>query len=83
MTYILTFAIFACAMAGIAVGIIFSGRKELPQSCGGVAQNPDCCMTCPEKETCDDAPQHDRDENPFLKQATGPHSGTPVAASRT
>lgn len=53
---ILTLAVFGLGFAGMAVGVIVAGRgKELKGSCGGVGSNPDCCMTCPDKDACDDA----------------------------
>jgi hypothetical protein len=53
---ILTTAVFALGFAAMAVGVILQGRKKaLKGSCGGVASNPDCCMSCdkPEDERCD------------------------------
>lgn len=35
--FLLIFALFALAMAGLSLGVIFSG-KELSGSCGGVAE---------------------------------------------
>lgn len=53
---ILTLVVFALAFAGLAIGVIVQGqRRELKGSCGGVGANPDCCMTCPEKDHCDAA----------------------------
>lgn len=55
---ILTTAVFGLGFAAMAVGVIVSGRsKELKGSCGGVANNPDCCQKCDksddEKKDCD------------------------------
>ena len=53
-TVFLALAIFALAFAGMAIGVLVQGQRgELKGSCGGVAANPDCCMTCPDKPKCD------------------------------
>ena len=51
----LTIAVFIITVLAMAVGVIMTrGQKQLQGSCGGPAFNPACCMTCPEKDTCDD-----------------------------
>ncbi|MFZ9886574.1 MAG: hypothetical protein ACO3JL_03635 [Myxococcota bacterium] len=53
-TLLLATLLFGIAFVGMAIGVIVSGRdKELKGSCGGVGTNPDCCMTCPDKDKCD------------------------------
>jgi hypothetical protein len=94
---VLVTAVFGLAFAGMAIGVIVQGRgKELKGSCGGVGTglgggtDPDCCMTCPEKDQCDDA----RDsaelaavagkrtgDHPALAQAPASDSGRPVAST--
>lgn len=46
-TILISIAIFAVLMAGMAVGVIFS-NKELQGSCGGVG-GKECTCTDPEK----------------------------------
>lgn len=61
-TLLLTMLLFAIAFIGMAIGVIVSGRdKELKGSCGGVGTNPDCCMTCPDKDRCDVGDELDED----------------------
>lgn len=87
-------AVFGLAFAAMAIGVIVTGKKELKGSCGGVAANPDCCMTCPDKPVCDEAEKL-KDEfahvagkgggsHPALSQApsASAHSGQPVATPR-
>jgi hypothetical protein len=87
-------ALFALAFAGMAIGVIVTGKKELKGSCGGIAANPDCCMTCPDKPQCDEA-EALKDEfahvagkgggsHPALAQAASAPStsGPPVATPR-
>ena len=53
---LLVFAIFSLGFVGMALGVIVAGQKKvLKGSCGGVGEDPDCCMTCPEKESCENA----------------------------
>ena len=76
---LITLAIFALCFAGLAVGVILTQDKELGGSCGGVANNPDCCQACPEKDDCDDAEQvlaAARDKEHPLLQQVPPEMGT-------
>ena len=89
-SFVVVFVLFAFAMVGMAVGVIFSGKRgELKGSCGGPEVNSDCCQTCPEKDACDDAETVHarlglppaRGDHPSLSQASATvASGTPVAA---
>lgn len=94
-TIVLATVLFALAFAGMAIGVIVSGReKELKGSCGGVGANPDCCMTCPDKPECEHATHLDEEfasvanrgggSHPALAQApsAGATSGSPVATPR-
>ncbi|MEO0382077.1 MAG: (Na+)-NQR maturation NqrM [Pseudomonadota bacterium] len=50
MIFLFTFAIFALAIAGLAVGVM-AGRKPIEGSCGGVACLKDIeCATCPNRK---------------------------------
>lgn len=83
---ILSLAIFGLAFAGMAIGVLVHGRGgELKGSCGGVAQNPDCCMACPNKPKCDAASASDDALSQLQRRTQGergvsPESGRPVAS---
>jgi len=52
---LLTMAVFFITVLAMATGVILtSGKKQLQGSCGGPAFNAACCMTCPDKDGCDD-----------------------------
>jgi hypothetical protein len=55
MTYVAAFIVFALAVLGMAVGVIFSGRK-LSGSCGGVTADgknlADCLCARKTKDIC-------------------------------
>jgi hypothetical protein len=79
--FILTFILLSVSLAGIAVGVFISPQKQLPQSCGGVANNPDCCMKCPDKKPeCEHAHEHKK-VHPSLRQTTASSRGEPFALS--
>ncbi|MEE2901223.1 MAG: hypothetical protein VYC39_02790 [Myxococcota bacterium] len=52
---LLTMAVFFITVLAMATGVILTrGKKQLQGSCGGPAFNSACCMTCPDKDVCDD-----------------------------
>ena len=59
-TLLLTFALFGLVMLGMAVGVIFSGRR-IKGSCGGLnaISGADHCLVC-KKEIDPDSPLHER-----------------------
>ncbi|MDD9937614.1 MAG: hypothetical protein OXT09_28635 [Myxococcales bacterium] len=48
--FLATFTLFALAMAAMAIGVAFSGRR-LSGSCGGVA-GKDCTCSIAERKAC-------------------------------
>lgn len=83
-TFILAAALFGIAFAGMAVGVIVTGKKELKGSCGGVGSNPDCCMTCPDKPKCDHGSDLDEEFAAVANRGGASHpalSQVPSAAS--
>ena len=82
-TFLITLVVFGIAVFGMALGLILSGgRKQLKGSCGGPSINPNCCITCPEKEACEEAEmRRPRLEEPVQIRSTGNNeSGHPVAS---
>ncbi|MFW2542000.1 (Na+)-NQR maturation NqrM [Primorskyibacter sp. 2E107] len=59
-TFLLTFGLFALVMAGMAVGVMFSGRT-IKGSCGGLnaISDADHCLVC-KKEIDPDSPLRER-----------------------
>lgn len=67
-TLILTFAFLCLIMLGMAVGVIFSGRR-IKGSCGGLNAigDADHCLVC-NKEIDPDSPLRDRLQCPRARQ---------------
>ena len=83
-TFLITLVVMALAILGMGMGLILSGgRKPLKGSCGGPTMNPNCCLTCPEKEACDEADARRLPREPELAQIRSTShaaSGPPVAS---
>ena len=82
-TFLITLTVFGVAVFGMALGLILSGgRKQLKGSCGGPSINPSCCLTCPEKEACDEEQMRQaKPDAPVQIRSTGNReSGHPVAS---
>ena len=81
--FFLTLSVFAIATMAMASGVILSrGRKQLKGSCGGPSLNPNCCMTCPEKDACDDEQAREVAQNELtqIQSTTHSKSGQPVGS---
>ena len=81
--FFLTLSVFAFATIAMASGVILSrGRKQLKGSCGGPSLNPNCCMTCPDKDICDDEEARQIAENDLtqIQNITHAKSGQPVGS---
>ena len=81
--FFLTLSVFAFATIAMASGVILSGgRKQLKGSCGGPSLNPNCCMTCPEKDICDEEEARQKAENDLtqIQNITHAKSGQPVGS---
>ena len=81
--FFLTLTVFAVATIAMASGLILSrGRKQLKGSCGGPSMNPNCCLTCPEKEACDDEVAREQAHESLTQIQTTAHSksGQPVGS---
>lgn len=63
-TFVLTFGLFVIVMAGMAIGVMLSGRT-IKGSCGGLNAVPgaDHCLVC-KKEIDPDSPLRERLECP-------------------
>lgn len=59
--FLVSLVVMLAAIAGMAVGVIFSNKK-LKGSCGGLGKvMGDDCMFCEKKEECDKAPEQKDD----------------------
>lgn len=59
--FLVSLVVMLAAIAGMAVGVIFSNRK-LKGSCGGLGKlMGEDCMFCEKKEACDKAPEQKED----------------------
>ena len=81
--FLITLAVMAIAIFGMSLGLILSGgRKQLKGSCGGPSMNPNCCLTCPEKEACEEEQmRRPNPEGPVqIRSTSNSESGHPVAS---